>query len=185
MRTVCQLPDCDKAEHARRYCKTHYRRFMRHGDPYRVIHPRESTHQQPRSTNEERFWALVDKGEGAGCWLWRGAISSTGYGSFRKRIDRGIVKTVNSHTFAYQALVGEVPAGKELDHLCRVRACVNPAHLEAVTHRVNAVRGFIARNGALSDGKWTCDVCEVTILMDNRGRHVKGSRHIENDGRAA
>lgn len=55
-----------------------------------------------------------------------------------------------AHRLTYEALVGEIPEGLELDHLCRIRRCVNPAHLEPVTHRVNILRGdtFAARKKA-------------------------------------
>lgn len=95
-----------------------------------------------------RFWRNVHKNgpipphypELGPCWLWTGTISSTGYGNFGIK-EEGIWKRVNVHRFSYQTFVGLVPIGFELDHLCRVRACVNTNHLEPVTHRENAIRG--------------------------------------------
>jgi len=74
--------------------------------------------------------------EPAGCWIWTGAKDWRGY---------GIAGTANhgsttAHRDVYQHLVGPVPDDLELDHLCRVRACVNPAHLEIVTHQENSRR---------------------------------------------
>lgn len=86
-------------------------------------------------TAEERFWAKVEKQEG-GCWLWTGAITSHGYGQFK--VDG---RLVGAHRFAYELLVGPIPLGLTLDHLCRIRHCVNPSHLEAVTNRENTLRG--------------------------------------------
>lgn len=84
----------------------------------------------------ERFW---DKVEFTGfCWLWTAHINSGGYGTFRGR-DRRMVK---AHRFAYETLLGPIPNGQHLDHLCRVRRCVNPDHLEAVEPRVNTLRGM-------------------------------------------
>lgn len=66
------------------------------------------------------------------CWVWTGAISDNGYG----RINRDYI-----HRLSYQQFVGPIPTGLVIDHLCRNRACWNPAHLEAVVERVNILRG--------------------------------------------
>ena len=71
-----------------------------------------------------------------GCWVWMGHIRADGYGWFYKD---GRAKL--AHRAAYELLVGAVPAALELDHLCRMRHCVNPAHLEAVTRLENVRRG--------------------------------------------
>ncbi|GAC70794.1 hypothetical protein GS4_41_00410 [Gordonia soli NBRC 108243] len=63
-----------------------------------------------------------------GCWQWTGAIQSKGYGSFQFR-----GRTRSTHRLAYELLVAPIPAGLQIDHLCRNRACCNPAHLEPVT----------------------------------------------------
>lgn len=72
----------------------------------------------------------------SGCWLWVGAMNSGGYGSFSMN-----GKSIKPHRFAYERYVGPIPAGLDLDHLCRVRCCVNPAHLEPVARQENALRG--------------------------------------------
>lgn len=76
------------------------------------------------------------------CWLWQGYIETTGYGSLtvshsgsEKR------RTAFVHRVGYEALVGPIPVGLHLDHLCRVRSCWNPRHLEPVTARTNILRG--------------------------------------------
>lgn len=104
----------------------------------------------------QRFWAKVDKNGPVSeyrpdlgqCWLWLGGISSDGYSRFRE----GAVgsKTVGGHRWSYIHLVGPIPPGLHLDHLCRVRHCVNPQHLEPVTCAVNLLRGesFSAVNAA-------------------------------------
>lgn len=84
----------------------------------------------------ERFWTKIEKLDG-GCWGWKGWISNTGYGGFQVN-----GKSVLAHRFAYEEVKGKIPVGLEIDHLCRVRSCVNPAHLEAVTRKVNAERAF-------------------------------------------
>jgi len=77
----------------------------------------------------------VERCDLTGCWNWRGKIGKNGYG--RIRIDK---QDVLVHRFFCATLNGEFPADFQVDHLCRNRACVAPAHLEAVTHTVNWLR---------------------------------------------
>jgi hypothetical protein len=83
-----------------------------------------------------RFWSRVDREAPLGCWDWVAGKLSSGYGSFRTG-NRAHV----AHRYAYEALIGPIPDGLQLDHLCRNRSCVNPDHLEVVTQRVNLARG--------------------------------------------
>ena len=73
---------------------------------------------------------------GAECWLWLGAVSSSGYGRTTMN-GRG----APAHRVVYEALLGPIPDGMTLDHLCRNRLCVRPDHLEPVTMRENTLRG--------------------------------------------
>lgn len=83
----------------------------------------------------ERFWSRVDKsGE---CWIWTGGKSGNGYAQIRIKYRKVMV-----HRYAFETLVGPIPHGLQLDHLCRNRVCVNPAHLEPVTARENTMRSF-------------------------------------------
>lgn len=86
-------------------------------------------------TKFEKFMLKVRK-EPSGCWIWTRAINAYGYGKLKYNN-----KHTSSHRVAYQELVGPIPAGLQLDHLCRNRACCNPAHLEPVTCRENLLRG--------------------------------------------
>ena len=93
------------------------------------------TRYEPSKQIEERFWAKVDKVDGDGCWVWTGALRE-GYGEawFNGKL-------VQAHRVAFELLIGPIPADREIDHLCRNRLCVNPAHLEVVTHQQNTLRG--------------------------------------------
>jgi len=90
------------------------------------------------ATPEERFVAKIDKSDD-GCWNWTNVVSGT-YGRFY--VDG---KHVQAHRFSYELYVGPIPDGLDLDHLCRNRLCVNPAHLEPVTRQENILRGCRAR----------------------------------------
>ncbi len=81
------------------------------------------------------------------CWIWLGAKLPQGYGAWR----RPGHTTRRAHLLVWRILVGPVPDGLELDHLCRVTACVNPAHMEAVTHRENMRRSVMASHARHSE----------------------------------
>lgn len=76
-----------------------------------------------------------------GCVLWTGYIAPSGYGQFYKRGSGRGAKRGYAHREAYELFVGPIPEGMVIDHLCRVKACVNPMHLEVVTIRENLLRG--------------------------------------------
>lgn len=100
-------------------------------DRHRLNGPRN----HPPAAPAARFWRHVQKSE-RGCWLWVGSTVRGGYGQFR--LDASA--RIHAHRYAYELMVGQIPDGYEIDHLCRVRACVNPTHLEAVTLRENRQR---------------------------------------------
>jgi|SRR5215211_6371610 len=92
----------------------------------------------------ERFWTKVDllgpapaeRPELGSCWSWLASAQPSGYGQFKLN---GRVRL--AHQVAWELLRGARPAGKDLDHLCRRRVCVNPSHLEPVDHIENIARG--------------------------------------------
>lgn|GEM_PF-2089545 len=88
----------------------------------------------------ERYWAKVLANPETGCWEFRGGLGGSGYA--RIYVD-GIV--VPGHRYFYQVLVGGIPDGLQLDHLCRVPKCVNPRHLEPVTSAENTRRGNVTK----------------------------------------
>ena len=87
-------------------------------------------------TADERFDEKWTPEPNTGCWVWMASSSDDGYGQFWSE-----EKMVRAHRYAYERWVGPIPEGLTIDHLCRVRHCVNPDHLEAVTNRENILRG--------------------------------------------
>ena len=99
----------------------------------------EETHAAPFS----RFWSKVRKTET--CWLWTAGLDDVpgkGYGQFYLN-----GKKVKAHRLAYEMLVGAIPTGLFIDHLCRNRSCVNPEHLEPVSNKENVLRGDTYSSG--------------------------------------
>ena len=87
--------------------------------------------------NPERIWKFIQIPKNPNeCWNWVGGINNSGYGKMRFNY-----KHCLAHRFVYEYLIGEIPKGLTLDHLCRDRACVNPDHLEPVTLSENLNRG--------------------------------------------
>lgn len=130
----------------------------------------------------DRFLSKVNKsGE---CWLWTGSIDKYGYGEFW--FDG---RTQRAHRVSHMLFVGSIPSGLQVDHGCRVRSCVNPAHLEAVTQKINIQRGMAGKASAVKQlakthcpkkheyteentrltksGHRVCRECERTRALDN------------------
>jgi len=93
-----------------------------------------------KPSTQERFWRKVHK-RPEGCWPWLGATHKTElYGSF----GTGDGKIQGAHRVSYRLAYGEIPAGFVIDHICRNRVCVNPAHLRAVSQQINSVENSIS-----------------------------------------
>jgi hypothetical protein len=109
----------------------------------------------------DRFWSYVDKtGE---CWLWTGSLHNLGYPN-RFLVDG---ERIYPHRYSYELVHGPIPDGLTIDHLCRVRHCVNPEHLEAVTHRENLRRSPV----------------QVTTVNARKTRCIRGHRFSGRDKR--
>jgi hypothetical protein len=98
---------------------------------------------------KRRFWSRVQPNQ-ENCWIWTGHCRDNGYGMFAVKNPAGSWSQTTSHRWAYQDQVGEIPDGWEVDHLCRVRACVRPDHLEAVTIQENRRRRDIQYSPAVN-----------------------------------
>lgn len=132
-KSECSVEDCSRVARARGWCTVHYDRWRRHGDESIV----QRAWRYTRDVSDwDRFWPRVEIGL---CWEWNGA-NDDGYGFFG--VDGG---SVRAHRWAWETLVGPIPEGLQLDHLCRNHACVNPDHLEPVTRAENIRRGHAAR----------------------------------------
>lgn len=144
MSAVCAVDGCERPTHSRGWCTKHYSRWRKHGDPLVAITDFDQTPERVAA----KFWRLVDRRGPSDCWPWIGGLDGHGYGTFGVRVSPGKWRNEKAYRFAYELLVGPIPDGLHLDHLCRNRACVNPAHLEPVTNRVNGLRGesFAAKN---------------------------------------
>lgn len=115
----------------------------------------------------EKFMMLVEKTDT--CWLWKGYIRTDGYGRARHTSsNHGL-----AHKWLWEHTNGSVPEGLELDHLCRVRHCVNPEHLEPVTRQVNVLRGVSPP--ALNARKTHCPQGHA-LAGDNLGIGTHGGR---------
>ena len=131
-KAICSVDNCPVASRKRGWCERHYQRWRNHGDPVAGIKDKNVI----RGTNEERFWARVDKSGSNGCWIWTGWRTEKGYGGFTLHSPEGNW-TRRAHRYAYELLVGAIPDGILIDHRCHNRPCVNPEHLRPVTPKQN------------------------------------------------
>ena len=160
--TVCNHADCDGTAIGRGYCLKHYTRLRRKG----TTAGRDGLQGTPAA---DRLWIYARRGTEQECWIWTGDTDTGGYGRLYVSRDR---TSVAAHRYAYELLIGPIPAGLQLDHLCRVRACVNPAHLEPVTLKENLNRGEgkshrAARTDTCQSGRHKFS--EVGVYVDARG----------------
>jgi hypothetical protein len=100
-----------------------------------------------------RLEAKTERITETGCWLWMGNTTRFGYGMIHRGGGKHIVL---AHRASYEVHKGPIPEGKQLDHLCRVRCCINPAHLEPVTNRENARRGLTGKINHRNARKTAC-----------------------------
>lgn len=134
------------------------------------------------TTTPERFLAYSNQVPD-GCWVWLGPVTKAGYGQLWTG-----EKRITAHRFSYEFYVGPIPEGFVVDHLCRNKRCVNPAHLEAVTNIENLIRGngkhvsalltnvccrgheLTPDNVSISNGCRSCKRCIKEWKLKNRSK---------------
>jgi len=133
----CTVEGCPREARATGLCGAHYGRWSRHGNPL-------GGGISSDIRWDERLWMKTDKSGPlpdyaphlGPCWIWRGALNNAGY----PMTTGPDAKNHSAHRLAYELVRGPVPRGLTLDHLCMVRKCVNPHHLDPVTIRENILR---------------------------------------------
>ena len=141
----CSFDGCEKPHRAHGLCDGHYIQARKGQD----LRPLVDLSIDP----EKRFWGSVSKDQE--CWLWLGNLTKDGYGVWRVNS-----KAFRAHRHSYEISVGEIPEGKQIDHICHRRSCVNPSHLRLASNKQNrenlsgasrnsrtGVRGVQERNG--------------------------------------
>jgi hypothetical protein len=138
---TCSVEGCGRRPRAKRLCASHYRKTLTPPPPT----------EEAKARRRKFFWDNIDQASSSeGCWLWQRKLGRNGYGQMR-----GYAGQISAHRFAYEVLMGPIPEGMQLDHLCRNRACCNPEHLEPVTGRENRLRGDTLRpNNGAHRGRW-------------------------------
>lgn len=169
---ICSIDGCDRPSRRRGWCTMHYSRWYEHGTTDKP-RPRPRT-PKPWMNRLAGYFTVGD-----GCWVWNSSRDVHGYGRFW-RDGHGMP----AHRVLFELMVGPVPDGLELDHLCRNKACVRPDHLEPVTHQENTRRAYAQRTHCPqghpydeqntyiqpSRGTRVCRICQRTHNRERKRR---------------
>lgn len=146
-----KLCECGCGEPTRISEKTRTNRGWVKGEPLRFINGHNMRIDQPPRAKpglplNERY-EIREMGHATPCWVWIKSVSNQGYALMHSPEKK---RHVLAHRYFYEMFVSPIPEGLTIDHLCRVRHCVNPSHLEPVTCGENIRRGYAARSGKSS-----------------------------------
>ncbi len=167
---ICSVPECRRPHWTHGYCARHFQRMRQYGQLERTRDHVYSAYH--------RFWKhllIGDVSRDEDCWEWQGTRLK-GYGVMWVTQD-GRCTTVRAHRYAYELIVGPIPEGLTIDHLCRNRACCNPTHLEPVTIAENVRRGLTGRRKVIckrgheidySGGRGICRECRNAAAREKR-----------------
>ena len=135
---------------------------------------------------EQRLEKYIEPEPMSGCWLWVGARDQRGYGMVARRLNARTASQ-RAHRYVYERLIGPIADGLTLDHLCRTHSCVNPAHCEPVTHRINVLRGvgFAARNARKAHCPQGHPYDDKTTTVWANGRYCRACFHLRYIARTA
>lgn len=160
---VCSVEGCEKPHSCRGWCRKHYSRWKRHGDPLGGT----TSYKFPESLYRRLRFCLPTTMP-TGCIEYTGSRNEFGYGLIQ--IDG---KCRSAHRKSYELARGPIPEGLHIDHLCRNPPCVNPAHLEPVTCKENIMRSPVAP-AAINAAKTHCpqghpyDEANTYMISDGR-----------------
>lgn len=169
----CSISACARKHYAHGYCRSHYARWRAHGTV-------EETPVEFRATTPLAVWRRYVEVTGF-CWNWTGGTNGrygvTGSGSSRTR--------TYAHRWAYEQLVGPIPVGLEIDHLCFNTLCVNPDHLEPVTTAENLRRMNTRRGGELCRNGLHIMTEENTLYEKRGARRCRECKNVRQRKAAA
>lgn len=183
-KSTCSISECQNPVLSRGWCRMHYQRWKKHGNPETTLMP-----TRVNGSTDDRFRAKILPADSEGCRLWRGAMYPSGYGCF---LFNG--SNTGAHRASYEMHVGPIPEGLEIDHVCHTRdtlcrggvtckhrRCVTPEHLEPVTQAENNRRG---RSPAAEHGRKTHCVNNHPFTEENTYNH-NGKRTCKTCRRAS
>lgn len=155
---VCDIPDCTKINYGKGYCKMHYLRTWRRGDPNIVLHAHSNYHGK---TLKEIFESKFIRGNDNECWDWKGYLQK-GYGHIRYKS-----KKYTASRLSYELYVGSLDSKMSICHTCHRPICVNPNHLYLGTHQENMQDMVVSNRAAKGENH------SQSKLTESKTKYIK------------